>query len=95
MKFMTIMVITFVIIVMSSPILMKAEMAQSCVPAELMSCLPAMTTGKQPTKDCCDKLIEQKACLCGYIKNPLYRIFTISLVACKVLETCKVPYISC
>ncbi|VYS68575.1 unnamed protein product [Arabidopsis thaliana] len=95
MKFMTLMVITFVIIVLSSPILMKAEVTQSCVPMELMPCLPAMTKGEQPTTDCCENLIKQKTCLCDYIKNPLYSMFTISLVACKVLETCNVPYTSC
>ncbi|CAL9224472.1 unnamed protein product [Arabidopsis halleri] len=95
MKFMTLMVITFLIVVMSSPILIKAEEAQSCVPTDLMPCLPAMTTGGQPAKDCCDKLIEQKSCLCGYIKNPLYNTFVSSPFARKVLEACNIPYPSC
>ncbi|VYS68576.1 unnamed protein product [Arabidopsis thaliana] len=95
MKFMKLMVITFVIVVMSSPILIKSEVPQSCIPTELMPCLPAMTTGGQPAKDCCDKLIEQKECLCGYINNPLYSLFVSSPVARKVLEVCNIPYPSC
>ena len=95
MKFMKLMVITVVIVVMSSPILIKSEVSSSCIPTELMPCLPAMTTGGQPTKDCCDKLIEQKECLCGYINNPLYSTFVSSPVARKVLEVCNIPSPSC
>ncbi|KAG7604168.1 putative non-specific lipid-transfer protein type 2 [Arabidopsis thaliana] len=96
MKFVKLMVITFVIVVISSPILIKSEVAQSWIPSDLrLLCLPAMTTGGQPTKDCCNTLIGQKESLCGYITNPLYCLFFTSPAARKVLEVCNIPYPKC
>ncbi|CAN6802694.1 unnamed protein product [Brassica oleracea var. botrytis] len=102
MKFTTLMLITFVIIAMSSPVPIRAtrvesfgEVAQSCVVTELAPCLPAMTLTGDPTTECCDKLVEQKPCLCGYIRNPAYSMYVTSPNARKVLDFCKVPFPSC
>ncbi|EOA25815.1 hypothetical protein CARUB_v10019183mg [Capsella rubella] len=95
MKFMAVMVITLVIVSMSSPRGFNGVVAQSCVPTDLMPCLPAVTGGNQPAKECCDKLTEQKSCLCGYMKNPLYSVFVSSPFAPKVLETCNIPKPTC
>ncbi|KAF8106003.1 hypothetical protein N665_0149s0032 [Sinapis alba] len=102
MKFKTLMLITFVVIAMSSPVPIIAntvgrfgEVAQSCVPTELLPCLPPITMGGDPSKQCCDKLVEQKPCLCGYIQNPAYSMYVTSPNARKVLDFCKVPFPSC
>ncbi|CAH8385656.1 unnamed protein product [Eruca vesicaria subsp. sativa] len=102
MKFTTLMLITFVIIAMSSPVSTRAtrvqsfeELAQSCLVTELLPCLPAISMGGDPTKECCDKLVEQKPCLCGYIQNPAYSMYVTSPNARKVLDFCKVPFPSC
>ncbi|KAL1207027.1 Non-specific lipid-transfer protein 2 [Cardamine amara subsp. amara] len=104
MKFTTLMFITFFMVVLSSPSLIRArattvggfgEEAQSCVVTDLMPCLPAMTTGGPPSGECCDKMNEQKPCLCGYIKNPALSTYVSSPNALKVLEACKVPIPKC
>ncbi|KAJ4902318.1 Bifunctional inhibitor/lipid-transfer protein/seed storage 2S albumin superfamily protein [Raphanus sativus] len=102
MKFMTLMLISLVIIAMSSAYPIRAntvgsfgEMAQSCVPTKLLPCLPSITTGGDPSTECCNKLVEQKPCLCGYIQNPAYSMYVTSPNARKVLDFCKVPFPSC
>ncbi|ESQ47247.1 hypothetical protein EUTSA_v10028094mg [Eutrema salsugineum] len=102
MKFTKLMSITFVIIAMTSLFPIRAttvgglgETAQSCVPTELLPCLPAITIGGEPAKDCCDKLKEQQPCFCDYIKNPMYSMYVTSPNARKVLDACKIPFPSC
>ncbi|ESQ45733.1 hypothetical protein EUTSA_v10010852mg [Eutrema salsugineum] len=102
MKFTTLILITFVTVAMSSPFLIKAtavgdfgEVAPSCIPMELWSCLPTISMGGEPTKNCCDNLKEQKPCLCGYIKNPEYSLFVTSPNARKMIDACKIHIPSC
>lgn len=107
MKFPTLMFITLVIVVMSYPssIIGKAttvrgfrKVAQSCVLKELIPCQPAIITGGLPSGECCDKLNEQKPCLCGYLvtKKPyLTPIYDISPNTLKVFEACKVSIPTC
>ncbi|GMI73442.1 Tracheary Element Differentiation-related 4 [Hibiscus trionum] len=47
----------------------RAE-AVTCNPTELSSCAPAFTSPAPPSATCCIKLMEQKPCLCEYLKNP-------------------------
>ncbi|KAI8534430.1 hypothetical protein RHMOL_Rhmol10G0088900 [Rhododendron molle] len=47
-------------------------------PLELRPCLGAFTSGQRPSAGCCDKVREQKPCLCGYIKNPNLKQFVNS-----------------
>ncbi|EOA25779.1 hypothetical protein CARUB_v10019146mg [Capsella rubella] len=95
MKFMTVMVITLVIVSMSSPRGFNGVVAQSCVPTDLMSCLPAMISGGAPSTECCDKLKVQEPCLCSYIKNPMYSSYVSSQNARKTLTACNIPYPTC
>ncbi|KAF7112275.1 hypothetical protein RHSIM_RhsimUnG0246000 [Rhododendron simsii] len=69
--------------------------AVTCSPVELRSCLDALTSSQPPTAACCDKLREQKPCLCGYIKNPNLGQFVNSPNARRVAATCGVPYPTC
>ncbi|KFK33268.1 hypothetical protein AALP_AA6G352500 [Arabis alpina] len=103
-KFTTSVFIALVIVVMSSPVPIRAtvlgeasggEMAQQCNPLELFPCYTAVTTGVPPTTDCCAKLNEQKPCLCGYIQNPVFMVYVTSPNARKTLEACNVMYPTC
>ncbi|XP_010528501.1 PREDICTED: probable non-specific lipid-transfer protein AKCS9 [Tarenaya hassleriana] len=67
----------------------------ACVVTELAPCLPAITTGGNPSAECCGKLKEQESCLCGYVKNPAFAQYVSSPNARKVLSACGVPYPSC
>ncbi|KAF7129124.1 hypothetical protein RHSIM_Rhsim10G0070900 [Rhododendron simsii] len=69
--------------------------AVTCNPSELSPCLPAFTSGQAPSANCCNKLKEQKPCLCGYIKNPNLSKYVNSPYAKKVLSTCGVPVPTC
>ncbi|CAN1160878.1 Probable non-specific lipid-transfer protein AKCS9 [Linum perenne] len=66
-----------------------------CSPMELISCLPAITSGSAPSDQCCGKLKEQEPCFCTYINNPDFGQYVTSPNAKKVLATCAVPYPSC
>ncbi|KAL1207020.1 putative non-specific lipid-transfer protein AKCS9 [Cardamine amara subsp. amara] len=103
MKFITFVLIVFVIGAMLSPVPIRATVVEgsggevdvTCVATELRPCLPALTLGGNPTDECCTKLNEQKPCLCDYIKNPAYSKYVSSPNARKVLAACNVPYPSC
>ncbi|XP_022955891.1 non-specific lipid-transfer protein 2-like [Cucurbita moschata] len=47
--------------------------AVDCNPSELSPCLPAITSSTPPTSSCCQKMVEQTPCLCGYFKNPEFK----------------------
>lgn len=101
MKFMTLILLTFVIIAISSPILIRAtapapapgagEVPPPCFPMDLLPCLPALTVGEDPSTNCCNNMKEQQSCLCGYIKNPSYSMYIISIRTRIVLDSCKIP----
>ncbi|KAF7130294.1 hypothetical protein RHGRI_028799 [Rhododendron griersonianum] len=69
--------------------------AVTCNPLELRPCLGAFTSGQPPSAGCCDKVREQKPCLCGYIKNPNLKKFVNSPNTRKVAAGCGVPYPKC
>lgn len=69
--------------------------AVTCNPTELSPCLPAIQSSAQPSKVCCDKLREQKPCLCGYLRNPNLKQYVNSPNAKKVISTCRIPYPQC
>ncbi|KAH0862072.1 hypothetical protein HID58_079283 [Brassica napus] len=89
--------IAFVIVLLSALAPTKAvfEEKVACIPTELMTCIPALQTGSQPSAECCGKLKEQESCLCGYIQNPLFSQYVTSENAHKVLATCGIPYPTC
>ena len=89
----------FVITVMMMVILL-AEMpytdeAVNCSPAELSPCLGAVISKAPASSTCCQKVREQKPCLCGYFKNPSLRQYFNSPGARKVASTCGVPFPNC
>ncbi|KAJ4901572.1 Bifunctional inhibitor/lipid-transfer protein/seed storage 2S albumin superfamily protein [Raphanus sativus] len=97
MKFTGLVCIAFVIVLVSALAPTKAVLEEKaeCIPTELLSCLPAIQTGSQPTADCCGKLKEQESCLCGYIRNPLFSQYVTSENAHKTLASCGIPYPTC
>uniref|UniRef100_A0A803M495 Bifunctional inhibitor/plant lipid transfer protein/seed storage helical domain-containing protein n=1 Tax=Chenopodium quinoa TaxID=63459 RepID=A0A803M495_CHEQI len=68
--------------------------AVTCSPVQLSPCAPAIMSNQTPSKACCDKLKEQKPCLCGYKKNPTLKPYVDSPGAKRVASTCKVS-VSC
>ncbi|KAL7192419.1 hypothetical protein ACSBR2_024284 [Camellia fascicularis] len=73
----------------------QVSMAVTCNPTELSPCLSSMTSSVPPSKLCCNKLKEQKPCLCQYINNPIFKKFVTSPNAKKVGTTCGVPFPKC
>ncbi|GFS32810.1 hypothetical protein Acr_00g0024820 [Actinidia rufa] len=70
-------------------------MGATCNPLELSPCASAIITAKPPTPACCNKLKEQRPCLCQYLKNPNLQKFINSPNANKVATTCGSPFPSC
>ncbi|KAM7524238.1 hypothetical protein LguiA_014140 [Lonicera macranthoides] len=69
--------------------------AVECNIMDLTDCMPAFTSGKQPTEECCKKLKEQEPCFCGYMDDPIFRRYFNSPEAKKVEDTCKIPAPKC
>ncbi|CAL0317315.1 unnamed protein product [Lupinus luteus] len=69
--------------------------AVTCSPVELSPCLGSITSSSPPSSTCCQKLREQRPCLCGYIKNPNLGQYVNSPGARRVASTCGVPYPTC
>ncbi|XP_028784392.1 non-specific lipid-transfer protein 2-like [Neltuma alba] len=69
--------------------------AVTCSPAALSSCMGAISSSAPPSSECCQKLKEQKPCLCGYLKNPSLRQYVNSPGAKKVVSSCGIPFPTC
>ncbi|KAI9127874.1 hypothetical protein K1719_000867 [Acacia pycnantha] len=69
--------------------------AVTCSLIALSPCMAAISSSSPPSSECCDKLKEQKACLCGYLKNPSLRQYVNSPAAKKVASSCGVPFPTC
>ncbi|KAL9372408.1 hypothetical protein Peur_034652 [Populus x canadensis] len=69
--------------------------AVTCSPAQLSSCVNAITSSTPPTNLCCSKIKEQKPCLCQYLKNPKLKKFINTPNARKVASTCGTPFPKC
>ncbi|KAJ7971245.1 Non-specific lipid-transfer protein [Quillaja saponaria] len=67
----------------------------TCSPTELAPCAQAFSSSAPPSNLCCQKVREQRPCLCGYIKNPALRQYVNSPGARKVSSACGVPIPSC
>ncbi|XP_028775892.1 non-specific lipid-transfer protein 2-like [Neltuma alba] len=77
------------LMVMVALILAAAELphmaeAVTSSPAARSPCIGAITSSSPPSSQCCQKLKEQKRCLCGYLKNPSLRQYVNSSGAKKV-----------
>ncbi|KAG5233953.1 hypothetical protein OIU76_000779 [Salix suchowensis] len=69
--------------------------AVTCSPAQLSSCVSAITSSTPPSKLCCSKIKEQKPCLCQYLKNPNLQRLINTPNARKVASTCGTPFPKC
>jgi len=69
--------------------------AATCVATELSPCAAAITSGGAPSSACCQKLKQQKPCLCGYFKDPTLKQYVNSPNARKVLSSCGVSVPRC
>ncbi|KAK7381443.1 hypothetical protein VNO78_34135 [Psophocarpus tetragonolobus] len=87
-------VVVVVVGVVSGSIIPKAE-AVSCNPVELSPCLGAITSSSPPSTTCCQKVREQRPCLCGYLKNPSLRQYFNSPGSRRVASSCGVPFPTC
>ncbi|OAY59225.1 non-specific lipid-transfer protein 2 [Manihot esculenta] len=73
----------------------QLTMAVTCSPTELSPCVAAITSSSPPSKQCCDKIKEQKPCLCQYLNNPNLKKFINTPNARKVATTCGTPFPKC
>ncbi|KAL3844901.1 hypothetical protein ACJIZ3_002304 [Penstemon smallii] len=69
--------------------------AVNCNPMELGPCLGAFQGGGNPSPQCCGKLKEQQPCLCGYMKNPMFRPYVGSPNANMIAARCGVTIPNC
>nr|XP_033511180.1 non-specific lipid-transfer protein 2-like [Nicotiana tomentosiformis] len=70
--------------------LLVTEAKVKCDVKELSPCAPAFTSSQPPTAKCCDKLNEQKPCLCKYVKDPNLRPYVKSPNAKNVARRCRI-----
>ncbi|KAF3438592.1 hypothetical protein FNV43_RR21355 [Rhamnella rubrinervis] len=73
----------------------QVSMAVTCSPAQLSSCVSAITSATPPSNLCCSKIKEQKPCLCQYLRNPNLKKFVNTPNARKVASTCGTPFPKC
>lgn len=103
MKFTTILLAAFVMVIQLYPSLIKAtvvggwvgEEKVACDLKDLVPCLLPITAGIPPTPHCCGKLVEHQPCMCGYIKDYWFGTFFVSPNAHKLFNACKTPYPTC
>ncbi|KAH6802085.1 Bifunctional inhibitor/lipid-transfer protein/seed storage 2S albumin superfamily protein [Perilla frutescens var. frutescens] len=69
--------------------------AVTCNPLQLSPCASAITSSGNPTAACCNKIKEQRPCLCQYMKNPNLQKFINSPGAKKVASSCGAPFPKC
>ncbi|GAB4832334.1 hypothetical protein Ancab_006349 [Ancistrocladus abbreviatus] len=64
--------------------------AVTCNPTELSPCAASLATSLPPSPACCNKLREQRPCLCGYKRDPNLNQYVDSAAAQKVSSDCGV-----
>ncbi|KAK9052246.1 hypothetical protein SSX86_028874 [Deinandra increscens subsp. villosa] len=72
-----------------------AAVAADCNPIQLSPCATAILSTIAPSETCCEKIKEQRPCLCSYIKNPRLQRFINTPNARKVAATCGTPFPTC
>ncbi|KAE8077265.1 hypothetical protein FH972_015840 [Carpinus fangiana] len=73
----------------------QVSTAITCNPLELSACAGAITSSTTPTALCCNKLKEQRPCLCQYVKDPNLQKLVNSPNARNVAVTCGSPFPTC
>ncbi|KAL1540682.1 non-specific lipid-transfer protein 2-like [Salvia divinorum] len=81
----------FVMVVMAAAMSAGAE----CDPVQLFPCLGAMSSGQDPSAECCTKLKEQQPCFCQYMSNPEFKPYIDSPNARKVAAVCGISTPTC
>ncbi|XP_051148322.1 non-specific lipid-transfer protein 2-like [Andrographis paniculata] len=69
--------------------------AVTCNPMQLSPCAQAIMSSENPSKLCCQRVKEQRPCLCGYMRNPNLQKFVKSAGAQKVASYCRTPFPKC
>ncbi|WCJ25330.1 Bifunctional inhibitor/lipid-transfer protein/seed storage 2S albumin superfamily protein [Euphorbia peplus] len=69
--------------------------AANCNISQLRSCAPAMSSNATPSRGCCNNLIAQQPCLCGYMKDPSLKQFVSSPGAQRVSKFCGISIPRC
>ncbi|KAL4568878.1 hypothetical protein LXL04_024495 [Taraxacum kok-saghyz] len=69
--------------------------AANCNYMELVACAGAITSPQQPSRDCCNKVKEQRPCFCGYLRNPSLRQYVTPANARRVARECGVTIPNC
>ncbi|KAJ0041924.1 hypothetical protein Pint_18724 [Pistacia integerrima] len=67
----------------------------ACNPTELSSCASSVISAAKPSRACCSKLRKQKACLCGYLKDPNLRKYVNFPNARKAVSSCGITLPQC
>ncbi|KAI9128294.1 hypothetical protein K1719_001287 [Acacia pycnantha] len=84
-----------VVLILAAVELPHMTEAVTCSPLALSPCAGAISSSAPPSSLCCQRLKEQKPCLCGYLKNPSLRQYVNSPGAKKIASSCGVPLPSC
>ncbi|KAF6145896.1 hypothetical protein GIB67_028891 [Kingdonia uniflora] len=69
--------------------------AVTCSALQLAPCLNAFISSNPPTTVCCDKLREQRPCLCQYLRDPNLKGYVNGPNAKKVASKCGVSTPNC
>ncbi|KAJ1418058.1 Bifunctional inhibitor/plant lipid transfer protein/seed storage helical domain [Sesbania bispinosa] len=81
-----------VLLVVVTP--MGEAVLMNCIPEEMFSpCLVASMS--PPSRTCCQKVKEQRRCLCGYLQSPSLRQYLIAPGAKWIMTSCGVPFPTC
>ncbi|KAK4256126.1 hypothetical protein QN277_009034 [Acacia crassicarpa] len=95
-KMMCVMSLTvMVVLILAAVDLPHMAEAVTCTPLSLSPCAAAISSSSPPSSLCCQRLMEQKPCLCEYLKNPSLKQYVNSPGAKKIASSCKVPLPSC
>ncbi|CAA7051872.1 unnamed protein product [Microthlaspi erraticum] len=86
---------TLVFLVLGTIIQLSPSLIRACEMKDLEPCLLPIIGGIPPTPHCCGKLIDNKACMCGFIND--YWLGTVwkSPNGHKLFDACKIPYPTC
>ncbi|PON77519.1 Bifunctional inhibitor/plant lipid transfer protein/seed storage helical domain containing protein [Parasponia andersonii] len=89
----TIMLMIVVVVVVVVSIMDKPRVATAvviCSPVEMDPCKEAIAMTASPSSICCQKVREQRPCLCGYLNDPNLRPTINSPNARRVASICGV-----
>ncbi|KAL9255424.1 Non-specific lipid-transfer protein 2-like protein [Drosera capensis] len=77
-----------VVVLLQQAAVTSAE--EKCDPMQLSPCATPILQSSPPSLECCNKLKEQRPCLCRYMKDPSLKPYVNSPGARKVTDCCGV-----